>query len=124
MWERYCRVANAIVSVYYPFSTHFSHCINRCCVYRYIVDSDDRNAIPIAQEELHYLLSKPSLDGIPLLVLGNKCDKEGHLTVDELIEQLKLAEVNNRKVSCYCISAKEETNLDAVLHWLIRQASD
>jgi len=91
---------------------------------RYIVDSDDKDIIPIAKEELHYLLAKPALNGIPLLVLGNKCDKEGHLTVDQLIDALDLKEVDNRKVSCYCISAKEETNLDAVLQWLIRQASD
>jgi ADP-ribosylation factor-like protein 8 len=91
---------------------------------RYIVDSADTRAIPVAKEELHFLLSKPSLAGIPLLVLGNKCDLQNHLTVDELIEQLNLKAVEDRKVSCYCISAKEETNLDAVLHWLIRQAND
>jgi len=90
----------------------------------YIVDSVDRDAIPIAREELHYLLSKPTLNGIPLLVLGNKCDLPNHLSVDELIEELHLKDVENRKVSCYCISAKEETNLDAVLHWLIRQANE
>jgi ADP-ribosylation factor-like protein 8 len=91
---------------------------------RYIVDSADRQAIPVAREELHFLLQKQSLSGIPLLVLGNKCDLPNHLTVDELIEQLNLKAVEDRKVSCYCISAKEETNLDAVLQWLIRQAND
>lgn len=65
------------------------------------------------------MLEKPALEGIPLLVLGNKSDLANHCTVDELIEALNLKAVSHREVSCYGISAKEETNLDAVLQWLI-----
>ncbi|MCJ1297967.1 ADP-ribosylation factor-like protein 8B [Hypocenomyce scalaris] len=102
MWERYCRGVNAIV---------------------YIVDAADKEALPIASEELHALLEKPVLDGIPLLVLGNKSDLPNKLSVDELIEALDLKSVSHREVSCYGISAKEETNLDAVLQWLIARTS-
>ena len=38
---------------------------------RYVMDAADKAAIPVAKEELHALLEKPVLDGIPLLVLGN-----------------------------------------------------
>ncbi|EAL88680.1 ADP-ribosylation factor family protein [Aspergillus fumigatus A1163] len=102
MWERYCRGVNAIV---------------------YIVDAADRAALPVATEELHELMEKPSLDGIPLLVLGNKSDLPDKLSVDELIDAMDLKSITRREVSCYGISAKEETNLDAVLHWLIARAS-
>ncbi|OQD87698.1 hypothetical protein PENANT_c005G10944 [Penicillium antarcticum] len=102
MWERYCRGVNAIV---------------------YIVDAADRAALPVATEELHDLMKKPTLDSIPLLVLGNKSDLPDKLSVDELIEAMDLKSVTHREVSCYGISAKEETNLDAVLHWLIHRAS-
>jgi ADP-ribosylation factor-like protein 8 len=78
---------------------------------------------PVARDELHVLLEKPALEGIPLLVLGNKSDLPDHLSVDELIEELNLKAVTHREVSCYGISAKEETNLDAVLQWLIARAS-
>lgn len=77
----------------------------------------------MAKEELHILLEKPAMEGIPLLVLGNKSDLNGHLTVDELIEALNLRSVTHREVSCYGISAKEETNLDAVLQWLIARST-
>lgn len=77
----------------------------------------------MAREELHVLLEKPALESIPLLVLGNKSDLPDHLSVDELIEELNLKAVTHREVSCYGISAKEETNLDAVLQWLIARAS-
>ena len=89
----------------------------------YIVDAADTEALPIASEELHALLEKPVLDGIPLLVLGNKSDLPNKLSVDQLIDALDLKAVSHREVSCYGISAKEETNLDAVLQWLIARTS-
>jgi len=101
MWERYCRGVNAIV---------------------FIVDSADTASHHIARDELHGLLQKPILDGIPLLVLGNKNDLPNKIGVDELIESMNLEGITNREVSCYSISAKEETNLDAVLQWLIARA--
>ena len=98
MWERYCRDVNAII---------------------FVVDANDRDAMPVAKEELHALLAKPTLDAIPLLVLGNKSDLPEKMSVDELIEALDLKKVTHREVSCYGISAKEETNLEAVLQWLV-----
>lgn len=90
---------------------------------RYIVDAADRAALPVAKEELHELMNKETLNGIPLLVLGNKSDLPEKLSVDDLIHEMDLKSITHREVSCYGISAKEETNLDAVLHWLIARAS-
>jgi signal recognition particle receptor subunit beta len=87
--------------------------------FSFIVDSADKAAFPTAKEELHFLLEKPSMEGIPLLVLGNKSDLPNHAATDEIIEALNLNSITHREVSCYGISAKEETNLDAVLRWLI-----
>ena len=89
----------------------------------FIVDSADRDLLPVARDELNFLLEKPALEGIPLLVLGNKSDLDTKVSVDELIDALALKSVSHREVSCYGISAKEETNLDAVLHWLINRSS-
>ena len=87
------------------------------------MDAADKAAMPVAMEELHALLEKPVLDGIPLLVLGNKSDLPDKLSVDELIDALNMKAISHREVSCYGISAKEETNLDAVLEWLINKAT-
>jgi ADP-ribosylation factor-like protein 8 len=67
MWERYCRGVNSIV---------------------FVLDSVDTEKYEAAKTELHHLLSKPQLQGIPLLVLGNKNDLPGALTVDQIIETL------------------------------------
>ena len=88
----------------------------------FVVDAADRDAMPVVNEELHELLSKPTLQNIPLLVLGNKSDLAGKLSVDELISALDLKKVTHREISCYGISAKEETNLGAVLQWLIARS--
>lgn len=87
------------------------------------MDAADRAALPVATEELHDLMKKPTLDSIPLLVLGNKSDLPDKLSVDEIIEAMDLKSITHREVSCYGISAKDETNLDAVLHWLIARAN-
>jgi ADP-ribosylation factor-like protein 8 len=86
------------------------------------VDAADKEAMPVAKEELHALLNKPTVEGIPLLILGNKSDLPGKLSVDDLIEVLDLKKVTRREISCYGISAKEETNLNAVLQWLVARS--
>jgi ADP-ribosylation factor-like protein 8 len=96
MWERYCRGVSAIVYDPIPFAfsmnkrsygegqethplLHFD---------RYVVDAADHDTISISKSELHDLLSKPSLNGIPLLVLGNKIDKPDALPKQVLVEQM------------------------------------
>lgn len=53
-----------------------------------MVDAADRDSIPIAKSELHDLLTKQSLAGIPLLVLGNKIDKSEAVSKQALVDQL------------------------------------
>ncbi|KNA15642.1 hypothetical protein SOVF_096360 [Spinacia oleracea] len=101
MWERYCRGVTAIV---------------------YVVDAADRDSIPISQSELHELLEKPSLTGIPLLVLGNKIDKSEAIAQQALMDQLGLQSITDREVCCYMISCKESVNIDIVIDWLIKHS--
>ncbi|KAK5098241.1 hypothetical protein LTS08_006374 [Lithohypha guttulata] len=101
MWERYCRDVNAII---------------------FVVDAADHDSMPVAKDELHTLLANESLASIPLLVLANKSDLRQKMTVDEVIEALNLKKVTHREISCYGVSAKEETNLEAVLQWLVARS--
>lgn len=84
---------------------------------------DPDSGIKKSKRALHDLMDAPRIEQIPLLVLGNKSDLPDHRSVDTLIEMLDLQAITGREVSCYGISAKEETNLDAVLKWLINKAS-
>ncbi|KAF9675797.1 hypothetical protein SADUNF_Sadunf09G0070400 [Salix dunnii] len=97
MWERYCRAVSAIV---------------------YVVDAADNDNLSVSRSELHDLLSKPSLSGIPLLVLGNKIDKPVSLSKEDFMEQMGLKSITDREVCCYMISCKNSTNIDTVIDWL------
>ncbi|CAN6274556.1 unnamed protein product, partial [Urochloa humidicola] len=101
MWERYCRGVSAIL---------------------YVVDAADRDSVPIAKSELHDLLTKQSLAGIPLLVLGNKIDKSEALSKQALVDQLGLESIQDREVCCYMISCKDSVNIDVVIDWLIKHS--
>ncbi|OXB81570.1 UNVERIFIED_CONTAM: hypothetical protein H355_008418 [Colinus virginianus] len=90
MWERYCRGVNAIV---------------------YMVDAADREKIEASRNELHNLLDKPQLQGIPVLVLGNKRDLPNALDEKQLIEKMNLAAIQDREICCYSISCKEKDNI-------------
>ena len=52
------------------------------------MDAADYENLSVSRSELHDLLSKPSLNGIPLLVLGNKIDKQGALSKSDLTERM------------------------------------
>ncbi|KAL7206359.1 hypothetical protein ACSBR2_019139 [Camellia fascicularis] len=101
MWERYCRAVSAIV---------------------YVVDAADQDNLPVSRSELHDLLSKPSLSGIPLLVLGNKIDKPEALTKQALTDQMDLKSIADREVCCFMISCKNSTNIDTVIDWLVKHS--
>lgn len=55
---------------------------------RYVVDAADHDNLSVSKSELHDLLSKSSLNGIPLLVLGNKIDKPGALSKEALTDEM------------------------------------
>ena len=101
MWERYCRGVNAIV---------------------FVVDASDREKIETSKKELFELISKPALQNIPLLILGNKNDLPDSLNEAQIIEAFELKKIEGREVCCYSISAKNSVNIDITLEWLIKHS--
>ena len=55
------------------------------------------------------------LQGVPLLVLGNKSDLPDAYSTNELIEKMDLKAIENREVCCYIISCKKQHNIDITL---------
>ena len=85
----------------------------------YMVDASDMEKIEASRNELHNLLEKPQLAGIPVLVLGNKRDLPEALDENGLIEKMNLNAITDREICCYSISCKEKDNIDITLQWLI-----
>ena len=101
MWERYCRGVGAVV---------------------FVADAADPGSLDAARAELHDLLSRPSLAGTPLLVLGNKNDLPGALAAADLADNLELSRLGGREVAAYSISCKSQAGVNLVLDWLTKHA--
>lgn len=99
MWERYCRGVSAVV---------------------FVIDAADEDRFETARVELSDILSRPALYGIPVLVLANKSDLPGAVrSTDEIVDIFGLKDIKEHVVSVYSISAKNRTNIDVTLQWLI-----
>ncbi|XP_024016249.1 ADP-ribosylation factor-like protein 8a [Eutrema salsugineum] len=99
MWERYCQ--------------------RFFFLFMYVVDAADPDNLSASKSEIHDLLSKTSLNGFPLLVLGNKIDKPGALSKEALTDCMGLNSLTDREVCCFMISCKNSTNIDQVIDWLV-----
>lgn len=53
-----------------------------------MVDAADADKLEASRNELHALMEKPQLAGIPVLVLGNKKDLPNALDEKQLIEKM------------------------------------
>ncbi|GAB6029217.1 hypothetical protein CHUAL_004986 [Chamberlinius hualienensis] len=63
----------------------------------YVVDSNDRERIPEAKEELEHMLREDELRDTVLLVFANKQDLPGAMTASELTDKLELHKHRGRR---------------------------
>ena len=54
------------------------------------MDSSDVDRLELAKSELQEVMNSEELEGVPILVLGNKVDKQGALHEDDLRSRLGL----------------------------------
>lgn len=86
-----------------------------------MVDAADHDKIEASRNELHNLLDKPQLQGIPVLVLGNKKDLRDALDEKGLIEKMSLHSITDREICCYSISCKEKENIGEFLGLILKR---
>lgn len=63
----------------------------------FVVDSNDRNRVNDAREELHLMLKEAGLSNTALLVLANKKDLPNAMSAAEVTDQLGLNTISGRK---------------------------
>ncbi|EFH53967.1 hypothetical protein ARALYDRAFT_485346 [Arabidopsis lyrata subsp. lyrata] len=93
-----------------------------CYLYCSAYSQSDPDNLSVSRSELHDLLSKTSLNGIPLMVLGNKIDKPGALSKEALTEEMGLSSLTDREVCCFMISCKNPTTIDQVIDWVVNHS--
>ena len=87
----------------------------------YVVDSDDRERMSEARDELHKYLSNEPLTNVPVLVLANKQDLPHSLCVAEVREQMNMHELVQKKWIVQPTCAKSGEGLAQGLDWLANQ---
>lgn len=63
----------------------------------YVIDSQDRDRVGIAKEELLNMLEEEELRSSALLVIANKQDMEGAMSVTEVSDVLGLTSLKSRQ---------------------------
>lgn len=87
----------------------------------FVVDSNDRDRIDEAREELHRMLADDELRDAVLLVLANKQDLPYAMSAAEVTDELHLSQLRNRE---WYIQATRATNGEGLyegLDWLSNQ---
>lgn len=71
----------------------------------FVVDSSDEERLNECVEELNALLAEEGLAKVPLLVYANKQDLQFALEAEEILNHLKLMEIQNRTWNIQACSA-------------------
>jgi len=79
-----------------------------------MVDAADHYNLELAKNELFALLDKPTMAGIPVLVLGNKCDLPSAADEKQLIDKMCVISPQTSVINSLClqnISIFSQSNL-------------
>ena len=85
----------------------------------FMVDSNDRERISWAKDELQRLLAEEILKDVPVLVVGNKVDLPYSLGLEELKEQLDFVkQTQDRKSHITMCSALNTEDVNYCMKWM------
>ncbi|KAL1517461.1 hypothetical protein ABEB36_001224 [Hypothenemus hampei] len=90
----------------------------------FVVDSNDRERIVEAEQELHNMLEEEELRNSILLVFANKQDLPNSMSTAELTDKLKLNTMRNRKWYIQATCATQGTGLYEGLDWLSNELAN
>merc|ERR1712151_1017605 len=86
----------------------------------FVVDSNDRDRVEDAREELTKILGEEEMRDAVLLVFANKQDLPNSMTAAEVTEKLGLHKIRNRQWFIQSACATKEDGLYEGLDWLSR----
>ncbi len=85
----------------------------------FVVDSNDRDRISEARDELHRMLNEDELRDAAVLVYANKQDLPGALSDLEITSALELGDIKNREWAIVKTSALKGEGLWEGMEWLV-----
>jgi ADP-ribosylation factor-like protein 1 len=84
----------------------------------YVVDSADRDRMSVSRHELGLMLQEDELRNAVLVVLANKQDMEGAMSVGEIHKAIGLEQVRNRPFQIFKTSAIKGEGLNEAMQFL------
>eukprot|EP00918_Siedleckia_nematoides_P026837 GHVU01057872.1.p1 GENE.GHVU01057872.1~~GHVU01057872.1.p1 ORF type:complete len:198 (+),score=20.12 GHVU01057872.1:543-1136(+) len=90
----------------------------------FVVDSNDRDRVEDAREELHRMLAEEELRDAVLLIFANKQDMPNAMTVAEVTDKLELHKIRHRNWFIQSTCACTGDGLHDGLDWLSRILSN
>ena len=87
----------------------------------FVVDSNDRDRLKEAAEELQKVLAEEEMRDVILLIFANKQDLPCSMDVNEITQALNLNEMRNRKWYIQATCATSGSGLYEGLDWLSNQ---
>eukprot|EP01116_Phalansterium_solitarium_P003193 TRINITY_DN1387_c0_g2_i2.p1 TRINITY_DN1387_c0_g2~~TRINITY_DN1387_c0_g2_i2.p1 ORF type:complete len:235 (+),score=39.78 TRINITY_DN1387_c0_g2_i2:57-761(+) len=84
----------------------------------FVVDSNDRERMPEAMDELRRLIEEPQLRDIPVLIIANKQDLPNAMSITEIVDHLALRDLASRRWHIQAACATVGDGLYDGLDWL------
>jgi ADP-ribosylation factor-like protein 5B len=84
-----------------------------------VIDSTDKDRLPIVTQELHKMTEHESLKNAILLVLANKQDMKGAMTAAQISESLRLTQLKDRQWHIQSCCALTGEGLFDGLDWIV-----
>ena len=96
----------------------WKHYIQNMDGFIFVVDSNDKDRIEVAKEELKRMLDEEDLQDCPILVMANKQDLSAALTPAELTEKMEMEQLKGRIWMVQGTSATTGKGLKEGLDWM------
>ena len=86
----------------------------------FVVDSNDRDKICQATEELYRITKEEKLKNVPVLIFANKQDLPNALTIDGIKEKMNLSKLDEMKIKWHVppIVATQNKGINEGFQWL------
>ena len=84
----------------------------------FVIDSNDRERIDSARDELHRMMAEDELAAAPLLIMANKQDLPNALSTPDMTDRLALHSLRSRKWYIQATCATTGDGLYEGLDWL------
>lgn len=98
------------------------YCNNDAIIF--VIDSNDKERLELAKEEIYKMLNEEELKGLPILIYANKQDISDCFSINEIIKELELNSIKDRKWNVQGATAIDGRGLSEGLDWLAAVLKD